>query len=288
MEIRTLEGVPVAIIADTFNEAFSDYKIKFTVTEELFHEKFRAEAIKPEYSIGAFDGERLVGFILHGVDVINGIGYVFNAGTGVVPSHRGRRITEQMYESALNMMTENGYTHHQLEVLHDNDKAKRVYLKMGFEDVRMVASFTGTMSLEIPSTITIRQVDTLDFDILALWRDIEPTWQNNTRCIQRAHDRHDFYIAYLNGVEAGFAAVDTLNKRVKQFAVKPSLRNNGVAGALFSYISGKYSIITFVNYDLSDTRAVSLFKKMGLVQENELYEMKLTRSPISLPLSKKL
>lgn len=285
MEIRTLEGVPVAMIADTFNEAFSDYKIKFSVTEELFHKKFQAEGITPENSIGAFDGERLVGFILQGVDVINGIGYVFNAGTGVVPSHRGRKITGQMYESALNMMMEKGFTHHQLEVLHDNEKAKRVYLKMGFKDVRMVASFTGTISLEIPSSVTIRQADTIDFETLKLWRNIEPTWQNNTRCIQRAHNRHDFYIAYYNGIEAGYAAVDTLNKRVKQFAVKPSLRNNGIGSALFSHISAQYGITTFVNYDLSDTRAVALFKKIGLRQENELYEMRLTCIPISLPLS---
>lgn len=275
MEIRTLQGVPVAVLADTFNEAFSDYQIKFNVTEDSFRKKFEAEAIKQEMSTGAFDGDRLVGFILHGVDEINGIKSVFNAGTGVVPSHRGRRITEAMYKHALDLLGQHGYTHHQLEVLHDNDKAKKVYLKMGFKDVRMVASFTGTVNREMPEAVTIRQVDTLDFDTLTSWCNVEPTWQNNTQCIVRAYSRHDFYIATLNGEDAGFAAVDTLNKRIKQFAVKPSLRRKGVGSALFSHITDKHGVVLFVNYDLGDTESISCFKKLGLKQEWNLYEMKL-------------
>ncbi len=275
MEIKTLEGIPIAILADTFNEAFSDYKIRFNVTEDFFRKKFEAESIKQKLSVGAFDGGRLVGFILHGVDEIDGVKSVFNGGTGVVPSHRGRRITEAMYIYALQILCTAGYKHHQLEVLHDNDKAKKVYLKMGFKDVRMVASFAGKVAAEIPPSITIQQVDKLDFEVLQSWCNVQPTWQNNTQCILRVASRHDFYMACLNGEEAGFAAVDTLNNRIKQFAVKPSLRRNGVGHALFSHISDKYGIVTFVNYDLSDTGSLLFFNKLGLVQDNDLYEMKL-------------
>ena len=81
MEIKTLEGVPVAVIAETFNEAFADYKIKFKFTEDSLTAKFLGENIKPEASAGVFADGKPVGFILHGIDDTDGQKSVFNAGT---------------------------------------------------------------------------------------------------------------------------------------------------------------------------------------------------------------
>lgn len=273
MEIRTLESIPLAVLADTFNEAFSDYKIKFTVTEEVFRKKFEAEAIKPEMSVGTFDGDMLVGFILNGVDIIDGVGCVFNAGTGVVPSHRNLGLTGQMYSYVLPLIRQHGYIHHQLEVLQDNAKAIKAYQNMGFKPVRQLACFTGKVEAVQNPAITITQITEPDWDVLHSYRNVLPTWQNNTQCIRRALARHDFYEARIAGELAGYAAVDTFNLRLKQFAVNPNYRRQGVGSALFAFVSGKYGQVNTVNYDLSDTGSVAFFKKLGLKQDFDMYEM---------------
>ena len=274
MEVKTLKGVPVAVIAEIFNEAFADYKIKFTVTEESFNKKFAAEAIMPEESAGAFADGRLVGFILHGMDEIDGQKRVFNAGTGVVPQYRGQKLTEKMYTYILPLLAAQGFRHHQLEVLHDNLTAKRIYERMGFKDVRMVASFKGPVGEYSSPGITIKEVPDLDWAAVESFRTIEPTWQNNTQCIQRALGRHKLFAAHLAGELAGYAAFDTYNGRLKQFGVKPELRRKGVGRALFGEV-GKHGEINFVNYDLSDTESIAFFKNLGLQQDFEMFEMKM-------------
>jgi ribosomal protein S18 acetylase RimI-like enzyme len=274
MEIKTLDEVSVAVIANAFNEAFSDYKIKFTVTEESFRKKFEAEAIRPEGSAGAFDNGRLVGFILHGMDEIDGQKQIFNAGTGVIPQYRGQGLTEKMYKYIVPLLAEQGYRHHQLEVLHDNLTAKRIYERMGFKDVRMVASFMGPVpAVNIPG-VTVTEVDAIDWAVAETFRTVEPTWQNNTRCLLRSMDRNRLFAGYINGEFAGYAAFDTLSGRLKQFAVKPELRRKGVGRALFGEV-GKLGDINIVNYDLSDTDSIAFFKALGLEQDFELYEMKM-------------
>jgi ribosomal protein S18 acetylase RimI-like enzyme len=275
MEIRTLQGVPLAILANTFNEAFSDYRIKFSVSEEIFRKKFEAEAIKQELSAGVFDGDRLVGFIIHGVDVIDGTGYVFNAGTGVVPSHRGLGLTGQMYSYILPVLKQHGYTHHQLEVLQDNAKAIKAYENMGFRPVRQLACFTGKVEARPNANSTITQIKEPDWNMLHSFRNVQPTWQNNTQSIIRALPRHDFYEARIGVELAGYAAVDTFNLRLKQFAVNPDFRRRGVGTALFAFVSGKYGQVNTVNFDLSDTGSITFFKKLGLQQDFEMHEMTL-------------
>src|SRR5690606_30907384 len=122
MEIKTLESIPLSVIAETFNKSFSDYSIPISYTNENFEKKVLSEGIDLKYSPGAFIDGELVGFILHGLDEINGVLRVFNAGTGVVPYHRGKFIIGKLYDYILPVLEKQGYKHHQLEVLEENAK----------------------------------------------------------------------------------------------------------------------------------------------------------------------
>ena len=108
MEIKTLKDVSVAEIAAVFNEAFQDYFIPLAFTEVTMRAKMRSEGIDFAYSIGAFENDKLVGFILHGYDIIDGVKTIYNGGTGVIASHRGKGLTAAMYEYCIPLLLQQG------------------------------------------------------------------------------------------------------------------------------------------------------------------------------------
>lgn len=272
MEFRTLENVPLAVIVDVFTESFSDYSIPMVPTEETLRAKMVSENIKPETSAGAFVDGKLVGLILNGVDEIDGEKRVFNAGTGVMPEYRGQQATENMYRFIIPLLKQQGYKYHQLEVLRDNIKAKRVYEKVGFKDYRLLSCYKGTVDKPLPVGIEIREGEA-DWDIAKSFWNIEPTWQNNIQTIQRSGDRYKTALAYFNRVLAGYVVYDTVSRRVKQFAVSPDMRGNGVGTALLSHVNKITGQVVLTNYDESDAESHAAFAAWGLEAHYPMYEM---------------
>jgi hypothetical protein len=80
----------------SFNDAFSDYIIKFTATEEYLKTRWEAAGVNFDLSFGAFKNNKLNGFIIHGIDKQNGINTAFNVATGVISEHRGKRIVKEI------------------------------------------------------------------------------------------------------------------------------------------------------------------------------------------------
>lgn len=274
MEIKSLKGIDISSIVEAFNKSFSDYVIKLSFNEETFQRKIDVENIKLEYSPAAFVDGEIVGFILNGLDEINGVKTVFNGGTGVVPEHRGQRIVQKLYDYILPILKEEGYRHHQLEVFAGNDKAEKSYENVGFSRVKEIAAFKGTVAEYAADGIVLKEVKEIDWDIANSFFDMEPTWQNNIACILRAIDKLKIVAAYKNDDFVGYVVFDPITKRIKQFAVKKSERNNGIGKTLFSYVNNVLGEVNFAYYDRNDTNAMAFFKKVGLQQYFESYEMK--------------
>lgn len=275
MEIKTLKGVEISSIVDAFNKAFSDYVINFSFNNESFQRKIDAENIKLEYSPAAFVNGEIVGFILNGLDEINGVKSVSNGGTGIVPEQRGQRIVQKLYNYILPILKDEGYRHHQLEVFAGNDKAEKSYENVGFSRVKEIAAFKGNVLEYSAKGIVLKEVKEIDWSLANSFFDIEPTWQNNTACILRVIDKFKIVAAYKEDIFVGYAVYDPIGKRIKQFAVKKTERNNGIGKALFSYVNNAVGEVSFAHYDRKDKTAISFFKKLGLQQHFESYEMRL-------------
>jgi len=71
-QIRNLTGTPVEKIHKAFVDAFSDYEVKLDMPLEKLVEMMKTRDLNPAFSVGCFDGEKLVGFILTGYREING------------------------------------------------------------------------------------------------------------------------------------------------------------------------------------------------------------------------
>lgn len=275
MEIKTLEGIPFSSIITAFHKAFSDYPVNFSFTEESFGKKLFSENIKLEASPAAFVDGEIVGFILHGLDEVDGVKRVFNGGTGVVPEQRGKRIVQHLYEYIFPILKEKGYSHHQLEVLGTNTKAAKSYEKVGFSKAKSISSFKGTISDYKAEGITLKKVKTIDWDVAKTFFDIEPTWQNSTETVLRMKDMLEIIAAYRDDNFVGFVAFDPVGGRIKQFGVKKDERKKGIGKTLLSYVNNAVGEVSFTNYDQSDTDSVTFFKALGLNEYFESYEMRM-------------
>jgi len=85
-------------LLNTLNHAFADYIVPFQLNAEQLQFKIRSENIVSDWSLGVFDSERLVAFIMHGVRKENGKTVVYNAGTGVLSEYRGQGLVGKMYD----------------------------------------------------------------------------------------------------------------------------------------------------------------------------------------------
>ena len=130
MEIITLDNIPLSTLTTCFNKSFSDYFVKFEVTESSLQQRLKGAGIDFSLSAGVLDGKELVGFIVHGNRTWNGLKTAFNAGTGVIPTHRGNGLAEIMYDYLIPKFKLNGIQSISLEVIQKNVKAIHVYKKL--------------------------------------------------------------------------------------------------------------------------------------------------------------
>lgn len=275
LAITTLEHESIQLITDTFNEAFRDYFIPLQLSTEQMEQKFRCEGIQLANSIGAFDGEKLVGFILHGVDVVAGENVIYNGGTGVIPSHRGHGITSKMYSFAVPFLKKQGIKRHLLEVIEGNAPAIRSYEKTGFTSKRTLSAFRGTLDGLPVAGVQVEVMehipDTKPFG------EMQPTWQNNTAAVLRDRENHEVIGAYVNDELAGYAIFTPANGRVKQFGVKENYRRRKVGTALFQYMmthsGGPQMLIP--NIDNACVAAQLFLKSLGIEKILDLSEMEM-------------
>jgi ribosomal protein S18 acetylase RimI-like enzyme len=278
MRFQDLSFVSIPELTGAFNEAFSGYFVPLQLTEEAMEVKLRSEGIDLQYSIGAFDGDRLCGFILHGVDTRHGHTAVYNAGTGVVRAYRGKGLTQQLYQAVLSRLTREGMIHHQLEVIDQNAPAIRAYEKVGFTRTRSLSCFKGTAEGQPDPVLTFEEITAPDLDTYSPYWSFIPTWQNDTPSVGRALDAHKVIELRKDGELLAYAIYAPASGRVKQYAVHPAHRRKGYGRQLFTYLCSlnDNQLLTLINVDESDAASMNFFNTLGFQRFLRLWEMTYT------------
>ena len=275
MKIKPLTGTGTTTILTAFNEAFSDYVVPLKLTEEQLGSKFRRENINLELSVGAYDRDQLAGFILHGLETRQNGTAAYNAATGVIPSHRGQRLTHRLYEAILPALRAKGVKEISLEVITTNIPALKTYKETGFQISRRLLCYKGKLELgETRGSGNVHILEHIDWDLLKLFGDWEPTWQHAVPAIGRMGAQM-ITIGYITaGQIVGYACYDPVAHRVAQVAVKPDCRRQGVATALFAYLSSRYGPdLSVINVDAAAVETQAFIHKTGLREFIQQFEM---------------
>jgi ribosomal protein S18 acetylase RimI-like enzyme len=278
MEIRSLEGTSLPAITAAFNSAFDNYFVPLQLSEEQMATKMKSERISLAHSIGAFEDNELSGFILHGIDNVNGTPTAYNAATGVLPQHRGKRLTEAIYTYAVKELVQQNIFNHVLEVITENERAKRVYEKIGFTTVRTLGCYAGNVNAYNNDNISITKGSWNDILALTSSFNFAPTWQQSIASLEAIKEQHEICIVTQNDQLAAYAIFLPANGRIRQFVVAPEFRRKGIAKALFSYLSTLTTNkqVTVISVDETDQSTVSFLESTGMKRFLGLYEMKCT------------
>ena len=277
MDIKILNGVSTKVITDVFNLSFSDYFIPFKLTEQQMADKMEADKTDLNLSVGVFENDILIGFILHGKDSINGKNLLYNGGTGVIPSKRGHGLTKKMYSFILPILKENDIDSLILEVISNNVQAIKSYEQSGYKKVRTLACYKGDLKpLKINNSIEIKALNQYNWDIMELFWDITPTWQVSKKVLDKLLETHVSFGAFKENKLIGYCIYNSKNNRIQHLAVAKSYRKDKIASTLLSRISKIYgNTISIINIDKSSKPMLQFFENIGLEDYLEQLEMKL-------------
>jgi ribosomal protein S18 acetylase RimI-like enzyme len=267
----------------TWQEAFSDYAVDMSYMTE---ERIRVRAVKNDVdfdlSVGAFDGDRMVGFTLIGIGDWEGERAAFDAGTGIVPGYRGRGLAREMFDHAIPGLRARGVTRFLLEVIQSNEAAIRAYRKAGFEITRELACFELDAGSLTPSAqgieaISIRPVSRAAIAAFEEEADWRPSWENGFPAIRRIPDDLLLFGAHENGICVGAIAYTPQFNWIMTLVVRRSHRRRGIGSAMVRHLVGHLpagvSTVKLLNVDRSDGGMLAFLARLGFRHTIGQYEM---------------
>ncbi|MCP2042351.1 GNAT family N-acetyltransferase [Pontibacter sp. HSC-36F09] len=271
----------VPALYDTFLAAFADYVIPIKVSREEFAMKFKREGVEPTFCAGAFYGEQLVGFIITGLGEWQGIPTAYNAGTGVLPEHRGNQLTKRLYAFLLPKLRESGVEQCLLEVIKGNAAAFKVYRSIGFGVVRTLECYRSPvrellLSSEEPAlTVVIRPAATPDWKTYTCFCDIRPSWQNTKEAFCKNPDQKLVLEAYAAEQLVGYVAFFPRTGAIAQLAVHPDNRTQGIAKALLREVikRARVSALLLLNIDQTNAALATFLERVHLKRFLTQHEM---------------
>lgn len=292
MDYRSLENISLEVILDAHNDAFSDYQVEMQLTLEQFSKINEQRGVSLQDSIGAFDGEKLIGFILNAVRMWNGKKTAYDCGTGVRKPYRNQKIGKFLFQTLVPALKKKGIAQYLLEVIQSNTAAYQLYANQGFcvsreficmenREIQKLKKICKQHRKPEGIEILLHQLpdEKLDqfVEKLDVYWEKPPSWQNSIDSIKATPERYIFIGAYKSQDNdlIGYLIVNPKNGNIPQFGVKPLYRRLGVGCELFSYLlqMGDYKKLIILNVDSDANATVDFLNYLGFNTFIKQYEM---------------
>lgn len=267
MEIRTLENTPLEDIVNCFSIAFADYIVKMPDSVDYWRERYFRSRVDYALSFGVFDKGKMVALIMNGVGMHLGKLTAFNTGTGVFPTYRGRQLVDKMYDFAQVGFKKKGIEKCLLEVIDENARAIRVYERNGFEILRRLKCYKGS----------IEHCKEAVFNERIAFKDLEKqgyachewySWDHNNASMHNAGDFYQCYLVNTPSHDTIGYFICTEEGYVPQLECKPEDLKYLLSGV--AKISKE---IKLNNLDASRTGMVEAMKAHGIENVIDQFEM---------------
>lgn len=250
----TYKHIPLMVQA--FNEGFSDYilPVKNYKVYNFIKTFLNEEGYSLECSVLALDHNSPVGLLLLAVKEYEGqlkgrIGFIC-----VNPQFRGNKIAPQMIRVMLSKVRDLGVKQILLEVLDNNERARRVYDSLGFfvRGNKMTALGKGE-NYEIdhlPPAISFRIMSIEEVKELQKNFNLSYQWKNDIDLLEKDEHKHLFLGAYIDKRCIGLIIVEKEKRSIiKQLWVQPQYRRKKIGTHLlkiaFEKVLPSYFVVTF-------------------------------------------
>lgn len=265
MEFRDLGNVSIGQLVECLVESFQGYFIEMPSDVDYWESRFENARVDKSLSFGVFDNNKLVGFIIHAVDEVDGILTAYNTGTGVLPKYRGLKLVDKMYGFGLPTLKNYEIQKCTLEVIDQNTIAHKVYQRIGFTDVQKLYCFAGEINSKENTNIKKVELD----QIKKYASNHNYTWDNQWKTIQKARDTYEVYTVQNNN-EIGYFIINPKNGYLAQIESKAGEWEN-----IFSGISQIQKKVKIINIKENRVSLISYLKNSGFNNTINQIEMEM-------------
>ncbi len=275
---KTLEDTEKEVMHESFLEAFSDYEVDMDIPFSHFKRELIIRGFVPEVSLGAFDGDELVGFVINGVRDWYGTRTAYDIFTGVVPDHRRQGISTNIFKGLKNMLRENEIEEYLLEVIKTNEGAVKLYKKKGFEVSRGFKCYRNYSPSELKiesDDLVIKDVDDIDLKDLQKLLDFKPSWQNSVEAIRSLPDIYRAVIYEEDEVIQAYGIMDMKVGNLTQMGISDEYKSRELLEKLLiSLVSDhEFDRLSAINIQEDSEFLNNMLPELGFELVAEQYEM---------------
>lgn len=181
VEIKRLSECSLEQAVEAWNKGFEGYQFDMQTTAEAFSKRMKQEGLSEQLSVMAFSEGKPVGIVLNGTRQSGGRKIGWNGGTGVSVDWRHKGVGVQLMEKTLQILKGEAVEIATLEAISGNDKAIRLYKKLGYEivDDLFFMKLDGASEMKsaaVSGKYEIRNADPEEVGALSFYRGDFP-WQ---------------------------------------------------------------------------------------------------------------
>lgn len=285
ISFRSLSKKDFKQLYQTVIEAFSDYVVPMQPEFDALKRLYLIEGVDMDYSFGAFDGEKMVGFTVNGIGDWQGSLTAYDAGTGVIPAYRRKGISRRMFEHFLPVLRERQVIQYLLEVIVENKPAFELYKNLGFHIEREFAvfgrknaSFSTEPLYQSKQNLEIRDIENPEWNLLQTFWTYHPSWQNSIDSMKRssadATINKKFLGLFLDNEMIGYGIVFPKSGNVPQIAVAKNHRGHGFGRMLLNALQNQTETpLKVYNVDEKAGGVLAFLRANGFSLLTRQYEM---------------
>lgn len=273
MKVQNLNNTEFESIMDCFFKAFDNYLVKLPTDHTYYRKRWEIAQVDYLLSYGMFEEDKLMGFILNGIDERAGEKIAFNTGTGVIPEYRGQKMVKAIYDQAIPDFKANGISKCVLEVITDNEIALKTYTGIGFEISRNYRCYEGS----ITDTLENRPVEVKEVSFDEMKWDSLPnqhlySWDNHKNTLKNGE--FHYYLVEQGSDLSAYFVINKDKNYIAQCDVLKASDDNWKN--LFSAIKSVTSNFKLNNVDETLIEKNEQLLKYGLKHTVDQYEMELS------------
>lgn len=209
MRIGNLSNTSIEELVQCLSESFKGYFVSMTDSVSFWETRFENARVNWELSWGVFEEDKLVAFVVNAVDKELGELTAYNSGTGVLPDYRGNQFVDKIYEFGIPQLQEKGVRWCSLEVIEQNERAIKVYERIGFSKGQRLKCYRGSLESNQKAEIVSSSIQ----NVVNSKAERNYSWDNTSVTIKKAGDIYSVYEVFnVAGKKSGYFIIKSPNR----------------------------------------------------------------------------